>query len=210
MKVLATNNIIYWCVVAVLLLAVTMLVGCEKVVTTGSFNGLSIGMSKTKVAEELVNNGVNSIVPYLDKEIVVHRDSDIGKLSSIDDVPGICVKDNSGFNFQIDFDSGDKPNVKYISIPARVIAEEINALESRNDVLMFVAKLMQRQVNIVAVNCILDDKNISLIDDSSESRLGMYDSWFYYVPSSYSTTVLRFTNGVLSRIEYNWRPVEGP
>lgn len=209
-RVLIVNNIIYWCVVVVLVLAMQMLVGCGRVVTTGSFKGLSIGMTKEEVAEELVKHEVYSIVPHLDRKIVVFRDSDIGMLSSIDDVSGICVNDNVGFNLQIKFGSSDKPNVKYISIPARFVAEEVNALESRNDVLMFIAKLMRRQINIVAANCILDKKSISLTNGYFMNSLGKYDSWFYYVPDSYSTCVLRFSNGVLSKIEYKWRPFETP
>ncbi len=200
-----------WYAILAILVGISSPIGCSRTITTGGFETLEIGMTKEQVAAKLVKQGVYGVVPYLNQNIVVLGVSDIEDLYDKKSVPGICVNDNSGFSIQIGFDLVDRAGAKYISIPAREFTEEIVSLSTRQDVLLFIGRLMAHNSNLVAANCILDEKEILLTgSDSVIEGLNRYDSWFYSIPSSYSNAVLRFSSGVLVKIEYRWRPFEVP
>lgn len=194
------------------LCAILILHGCERNVVSGGLIGLEIGMSKKEVITELLELNVTGIAPVVDERIVVKQADNLELLLSVSNVSGICVSDNDGFSFQIAFDQEDKPRIEYISAPAKNYSMEIQGLESRRDVIGFIGKLMPNNSGLVAGNCILGVGEVVLSDNkhNSAKNLKNFDSWFYYLPDSYSTAVLRFTEGVLTKIEYTWRPFEFP
>lgn len=191
---------------------VLLVLGCDKNISTGEFKELRIGMSKEEVTTALTTMGVSSIQPYLDESIVIHEVKNVDIFHSKTNLTGLCLSDNYGFSIQIAFTHDDEPRLIYTSISARHLAEEINKLKTKSDVLSFIKQLMIKINGLVVTNCILLDKEV-LINSSHSgvlNKMQKYDSWFFYIPNSYSNAVLKFSDGFLMKIEYKWRPIELP
>ncbi len=179
------------------------LVGCDE---TEGIDGLEVGMSKSLIVETLIKNGIDSVEPVVNKVIQV-KNYNKEKLPSLINAPGLCIQGNSGFSFQLYFSVNNKPIINYISVSASQYDSEISKLETRKETVEYIKQIMENHSNISVSNCIINVGIMKLIDfqHKTDLRLNEYDSWFYYVPNSYSTVTLRFSNGILEKIEYNMR-----
>lgn len=184
--------------------------GCDKTIETGKFGEMKIGMSKEAVADVLLKDQVNMVTPVVDDLIIVINEN-IERLSFLSDAPGLCVRDNSGFSFSISFISGDKPEIKYISVPASKYASEMKAIKTREGIIQYIVKIFNTNSSLVVSSCLVGvgSKKINSFILKDDLSLANHDSWFYYIPDSYSTATLRFSKDSLKKIEYSWRPFEG-
>ncbi len=185
--------------------------GYDFTILNGDFQGLRIGMSKSDVATELARQGIPNVVPEVDENIVIKRASS-KLLSRLQKADGICIGDNAAFELQIAFDKQDMSHVVYKSNKTDLALLGIQTSQPRKQVMERIEVILLSQDNVVVANCVLGVKSIPLQNAGllDNENLDRFDTWFYYIPYSYSTVTLCFTDGKLVKVTYHWRPFEGP
>lgn len=197
--------------VLILVFLVLVSFGYDLTISRGDFQGLRLGMRKSDVIAELARRGVLEVMPEVDEHIVVSKTS-IRRLSELEKAEGVCIGDNSGLDLQVSFDSQDMSHVVYRSKSADLSELGIQTSQSRKYVMERIEAILLSRNDMSISNCILDVKVIPLQSDDPvhHKNLDRFDSWFYYIPNSYSAATLRFADGKLVKVIYHWRPFEGP
>jgi hypothetical protein len=192
----------------VIFLLVIFLCGCDFNIEEGDFNTLRIGMSKSEVNKALLNEQVTYIEPRVDEFIQITSES-IGKLEQFKNTEGICITDNSGFDFHIVFDENNMSHAIDLSYNVDLSELGFKLPLPRKDTLVRIKNILNSRKHVVAFNCILDVKDMSL-NDINISNLERINTWMYRIPNTHSAATMHFSNGKLVKIIYHWQPFEMP
>jgi hypothetical protein len=187
------------------------LAGCEQKshITSGNFNGLSIGMSKTDALTSLARQGVDSVQPEVNDLIVVDHSSihDLNNLLSAD---GLCIRgDKNALN--ISFDKKGNSSLAYSSEGSELSQLLIGA-HTRKEVFDQLRYMLQNRSNIIVANCVIGSRYIRTKNPLPPdlAYLDRFDSWLYYLPRHYSSATIHFKSGKLESIDYIERTHETP
>lgn len=187
--------------------------GCERKmkITTGDFQGISIGMPKDSVRSLLSQQGVEVIYPVVDKNIVLKNPSK-NDLHELDSSSGICMGNGSGFEIQVAFDKNEISRLVYSSAYVDPVALGISFPQARQEMMGKINIIIDSVPHVIISNCILDVKSISVKYSSREDSMNLqrFNSWLYNIPHGYSTATLRFIDGNLAEVDYVYRRYETP
>jgi hypothetical protein len=189
-------------------LFIFLLCGCDFNFEAGNFNSLRIGMSKNEVIKALLNEYVTYIEPRVDEYIEITSESN-GKLEQLKNTEGICITDNMGFGFHIVFDKDNMSHAIDLSYNVDLSELGFQSSLSRKDTLERIKNLLNSRKHVVAFNCILDVKDMSL-NDLNLSDMERINTWMYRIPNTHSAATMHFSNGKLVKIIYHWQPFEMP
>lgn len=197
---------ILWVGVLVLSLA-----GCERTihVTSGDFHGLSIGMSKADAIVALSQQGVEVVEPEVDAVVVIDQAS-ISRLPKLIDSDGWCIRSSSQ-SVHIAFDRSGNSSLVYSSVDSE-ISRAFNQRQTKSQALNHLKVILLGYPDVVVTNCVLGIRHIRVKNPqrSDLDNLYNFDSWLYFLPSSFSYATIHFKGDKLNSIDYVNRAYEVP
>jgi hypothetical protein len=193
-----------WSVACELKLVMAVIHVPERVIDSGRYREVAIGMTRPQVIAALRAMGVSQVGPDVKREQIVTRASEV---PSLREAPRIEIDYRTTVEF-----SGDRVRSVFTGAFDTPLPPELREGMSRDEALAVIARFLEAHAATVIRRPSENWIDLSATDARSRRDLDGFDVWGYGLrePQAISSIKIEFTDGRVARIRESASPVELP
>ena len=176
----------------------------ERVIDSGRYGEIAIGMTRPQVIAALRTMGISQVGPDVKREQIVTHASEV---ASLREAPRLEID----YRTTVDF-SGDRIRSVHAAASDGPVPRELREGMSRDEALAVIARFLDAHSATVLPRPSENWIDLAATDERSRRDLDGFDVWGYGLrePQAISSIKIEFTNGRVTRIRERASPVELP
>jgi hypothetical protein len=193
-----------WSVACELKFVMAMIHVPERVIDSGRYREIAIGMSRPQVITALRTMGISQVSPDVKRDQIV---TDARAVPSLREAPRLEIGDRTTVEF-----AGDRISAVHTGARDTPLVPELREGMSRDEALAAIARFLEAHSATVLPRPSESWVDLTATDERSRRDLDAFDVWGYGFrePQAISSIKIEFTDGRVARIRESASPVELP